>query len=429
MRHVVESYIKRHNLLRDGQPVLVALSGGADSVCLLRILQQRFRPTALHCNFHLRGEESDRDEAFVRALCEKLGVTLHVRHFQTREYALQHQVSIEMAARNLRYDWFHQMCQQHAMPIAVGHHRGDQAETLLLNLLRGTGLRGLAGMPPRNGDLIRPLLCVSRWQILDFLTSIGQDYVTDSTNLLRDATRNAVRLDLLPMLEKFNPQVEETLARTCDYARDTLYIYKQRIDELFVQHGVTDECFRLHALREVPELPVMLHEWLHGKGFNRAQESEILCAGADRSKKWLSPTHVLHLSTAGLQLVSRQKCEPTFELIQETAQTVERDNPHAAFFDADELCEPLTLRRVREADRMVPFGMSQSKLVSHIMRDKHLTPAQREQQMAVCHGGEILWLVNLKASNLHRVTQQTQRILRLSVRQTSDEENISQTTA
>lgn len=418
MRQAVESYIKRHNLLRDGQQVLVALSGGADSVCLLLILQQLgYKPTALHCNFHLRGEESDRDERFVRTLCEKYDITLHVRHFQTREYALQHHISIEMAARDLRYDWFRHVCREQRLPIAVAHHRGDQAETLLLNLLRGTGLRGLAGMMPRNGDVIRPLLCVSRQEILSFLQSCGQDYVTDSTNLQRDATRNAVRLDLLPMLQQFNPQVEEALARTCDYARDTLYIYEQRVSELFSQHGITDENFSLQALKDVPELPIMLHEWLRGKGFNHAQECEILQAKGGRNKKWLSPTHTLHLSTAGLQLVSRLARVPQYEIVQEIVEKVERNNPHAAFFDAAQLQQPLTLRPVRKADRMVPFGMKGSKLVSHIMRDSHLTPAQRQQQMALCQGDEIIWLVNLKASNLYRVTDATKVILRISVRE------------
>ena len=366
MRQAVESYIKRHNLLRDGQPVLVALSGGADSVCLLLILQQLgYKPTALHCNFHLRGEESDRDERFVRTLCEKYDITLHVRHFQTREYALQHHISIEMAARDLRYDWFRHVCREQSLPIAVAHHRGDQAETLLQ----------------------------------------------------RDATRNAVRLDLLPMLQQFNPQVEEALARTCDYARDTLYIYEQRVSELFSQHGITDENFSLQALKDVPELPIMLHEWLRGKGFNHAQECEILQAKGGRNKKWLSPTHTLHLSTAGLQLVSRQARVPQYEIVQEIVEKVERNNPHAAFFDAAQLQQPLTLRPVRKADRMVPFGMKGSKLVSHIMRDSHLTPAQRQQQMALCQGDEIIWLVNLKASNLYRVTDATKVILRISVRE------------
>ena len=180
----VERYVEKHKLLKPSELYLVALSGGADSVALLLLLKNaHFNVHAAHCNFRLRGEESDRDEAFCVELCQRLGVELHRAHFDTREYAELHKVSIEMAARELRYKWFEQLRQDiGAAGICVAHHRDDSVETVLLNLVRGTGLRGLTGIQPRNGNILRPLLCVSRAEIEVFLAEKGQKYVTDSTN-------------------------------------------------------------------------------------------------------------------------------------------------------------------------------------------------------------------------------------------------------
>ena len=181
----VSQYIEEKHLLQPGDKVLVALSGGADSVALLRVLLRLgYVCEAAHCNFHLRGEESLRDEQFVRELAARLDVPLHVIHFDTNEYAASHGVSVEMAARELRYGWFGQLRREcGARVVAVAHHRDDSVETFLLNLVRGTGINGLQGIRPVNGEVVRPLLCVSRAEILEYLASLGQAYVTDSTNL------------------------------------------------------------------------------------------------------------------------------------------------------------------------------------------------------------------------------------------------------
>ena len=204
---------------------LIALSGGADSVALaLMMKEQRLNVLALHCNFHLRGEESDRDEQFVRDFCHKHAIPLEVCHFDTLASASQHKTSIEMEARDLRYRWFAQRAQAlDAEAICVAHHMDDQAETLLLNLIRGTGLKGLAAMHPDrivNGlRIIRPLLDITKKEILQYLARMGQDFVTDSSNLERDALRNRIRLDLMPMLRQLNPNITDCLARTAHNVR------------------------------------------------------------------------------------------------------------------------------------------------------------------------------------------------------------------
>ena len=190
----IQKFIDTRKLLSPHDKILVALSGGADSVALLRVLHALdYSCECLHCNFHLRGEESDADEAFVRQLCEERGVTLYVEHFDTEAYAKQHRISIEMAARELRYDFFERLRQQlGAASIAVAHHRDDNVETLLLNLVRGSGLKGLCAMQPQNGFIVRPMLNIPRTEIESFLKEAHQPFRTDSTNTDTAFKRNKI---------------------------------------------------------------------------------------------------------------------------------------------------------------------------------------------------------------------------------------------
>ena len=210
MRDVVRAYIEKYRLLTENRPVLVGVSGGADSIALLTILvESGYSCIAAHCNFHLRGDESLRDEQFVREYARKLDVPFLMTDFDTRKYAASRRLSIEMAARELRYDWFEeQRVATGAQAIAVAHHRDDSVETLLMNLVRGTGIRGMSGIRPKNGFVVRPLLAVSREDILEWLARRGLRYVTDSTNLSDAYTRNFIRLRVLPLLKEINPSVK-----------------------------------------------------------------------------------------------------------------------------------------------------------------------------------------------------------------------------
>ena len=218
----ITQYIEKNHLFSSDSKILVALSGGADSVALLRILHTAgYHCEAAHCNFHLRGEESNRDESFVRQLCLKYNIRLHTADFNTTQYAAEKHISIEMAARELRYNWFEEIKNKYrADVIAVAHHQDDSIETMLLNLIRGTGITGLLGIRPRNGAIVRPLLCVNRKEIIQYLQNIEQDYVTDSTNLEDEYTRNKIRLNLLPLMEEINPSVKNSLVETSNYLND-----------------------------------------------------------------------------------------------------------------------------------------------------------------------------------------------------------------
>ena len=185
---------------------------------------------AAHCNFHLRGAESVRDEEFCKQLCERLSVPLHLIHFDTQAYADLHHVSIEMAARDLRYGYFENLRRDiEAQDICVAHHRDDSVETVLLNLVRGTGLRGLRGIQPRNGNIIRPLLSLSREDIVQYLDALGESYVTDSTNLHNDVKRNKIRLDVMPLLRELNPSVSQSIFESSLRVTEALKIFDEAI--------------------------------------------------------------------------------------------------------------------------------------------------------------------------------------------------------
>lgn len=224
---------------RDFDAVIVALSGGADSVTLLFSLHNALsrieagpRMIAAHCNFHLRGEESDRDEKFVRDLCLRLDVPLHVKEFDTIAFCREHHYSIEEGARELRHGWFKELCSEYNALLATGHNSDDNAETLLLNLLRGSGSRGLRGMLPAGGGIFRPLLSFSRGDILNYLEARGEEYITDSSNLSNDYRRNYLRNDILPRLRERWPGADRGIAATIRNIREENAIVEQALAEV-----------------------------------------------------------------------------------------------------------------------------------------------------------------------------------------------------
>ena len=229
----VSRFIKEEKLMEADGLYLVALSGGADSVALLLCLKDLgYRVEAVHCNFRLRGEESDRDEDFCKRLCEKENVMLHITHYDTRSYASLHGISIEMAARNLRYSYFKQLREDMgAAGICVGHHMEDSVETMLLNIIRGTGIKGVTGIAAKNGHVTRPMLCVSRNEIEDYLKERGQTYITDSSNLVNDVKRNKLRLDVMPLIRGINPSADKKMFETTRRVTEANRVFEHAIEK------------------------------------------------------------------------------------------------------------------------------------------------------------------------------------------------------
>ena len=432
MIYEVERFIAEHGLLKQGEKVLVAISGGADSVALLVALRKLgYYCEAIHCNFHLRAEESDRDELFTKELCERLGVTLHIVHFDTAEFAREKGISIEMAAREQRYTAFEEhRAATGAKAIAVAHHRDDSAETLLLNLTRGTGIKGLRGIQPRNGNIIRPLLCVGRDEILDYLEWRSESYVTDSTNLTSDYTRNKIRLEIIPKLAEINPSILSTLAATAQRIGDAERIYRRAIEEAIerVKHGNEID---IEALAKEVAPATLLHEILSPYGFNSAQIDDIACSmESEGSKQFHAAVWDVIKDRKKLIIVQKNGvrqldvilpangCINTQQGRLAIARTMfNGDIPkqsNIAYLDIDKLHMPLTLRHTRNGDRFAPFGMRGTKLVSDYLTDRKKSLIEKEKQLVVTDAkGEIVWVVNERPSARCCVSERTKEVLTL----------------
>ena len=428
LKQDVQKFIEEKKLFNLQDKILVALSGGADSVALLRVLLSLgYTCECAHCNFHLRGSESDRDESFVRQLCEEQGIPLHVTHFDTSTYAKENHLSIEMAARELRYEWFEHIRKEiGASIIAVAHHRDDSVETFLLNLMRGAGINGLKGIPVRNGKIVRPLLSASREDILDYLQAIGQDYVTDSTNLEDEYMRNKIRLNILPAMKEVNPSIMETIQETTFRFSEISNIYQQDRMEA-IAHKVTStspDMFRI-SLADVLEdmAPVsLLHEILFPKGFNGSQIQDIYrsLSSSQSGKRFFSAEWEVLRDREDLWIKKKTPLASIPELVMEEVErtpsfVIPRDS-HIACLDADKLNHPLTIRKWERGDKFVPLGMKGKKNVSDYLTDKKFSLFQKENQYVVCCGEDIVWLVNERTDHRYRITDSTQRMLLIKIR-------------
>lgn len=447
----VQEFIGKHQLLADDARVLVALSGGADSVGLLRILLSLgYRCHAVHCNFHLRGEESDRDERFVTALCHTLGVECEVVHYDTLGYAAEHKVSVEMAARELRYREFERLRQAHDLDaIAVAHHQDDAVETLLLNLIRGAGINGLTGMKVKNGNVVRPLLCLTRDEVIDYLDHLGQPYVTDSTNLTDAYARNKVRLNLLPLMQQINPAAKDNIMQAALHLGEAATIYNKVIEEtktrLVTTHaeGIDIEIAALLDT-EVPQ--THLFEIVHPYGFNSAQVADIFRSlTAEAGRLFESADYTLlrdrtHLllrrnnpegDNYQLSILHSQLNEGLVQLPDGTQLIVTTIEPDATWsvpkrndvlcLDASRINEPLTLRHPRQGDRFCPFGMKGSKLLSDFYTDLKLPHTEKAKQWVLCHGEEIVWAVGLRGSEKFRLKGTPERVICIERLKINDE--------
>ena len=422
----IQRYITEQKLFAASDCLLVALSGGADSVALLRILLSLgYTCEAAHCNFHLRGEESDRDEGFVRELCSQLGVKLHVVHFNTRAHAYNNKVSIEMAARTLRYDWFEQLRVSRGFQyVAVAHHKDDSVETFLLNLVRGTGIHGLKGISSKNGTIVRPLLKVTRNQLLSYLGELHQAYVTDSTNLQDEYQRNKIRLHVLPLLQTLNPSVQNSIADTADHLLETAKVYDEAIRRAVEQIEETpvDDIRRFNISRLLCEVSPqsILFEVLHPLGFTASQLKEILLSleNNQSGKTFLAPgwklirdRNYLLLSSSKMKQLPQLECE----VIERTSTFVIPRSRDVACLDADKVAGPLEIRRWQSGDWFIPFGMKGRKRISDYLTDRKYSLLAKEQQCVVCSGQDIVWVVNERSDNRFRITEATRRIMLLHV--------------
>lgn len=432
--------IEREELLHSGDFVLIGLSGGADSIALAHFLKKQGYPCmALHCNFNLRGKESDRDEAFVKDFCEQMQLPLRVVHFDTVAYAKEHKLSIEMAARELRYSEFEKVLDEgKCSVVAVGHHRDDSVETVLLNLVRGSGIRGLRGILPRNGRVIRPLLNWSKEDILYYIEKNSLNFVTDSSNLSSDFKRNFVRNELLPMMSHLNPSIKDALERTAINLRETERFIDGVLEPLKADFALRRE-IEIEKLKRFSSPEFVLFELLFDYGFNRTVVKDIASSLNSLSGKvfyaesyrLLKDRDYLFLETseekeeASVVIENEQAFVRYFELknisLEEFNQIDKRNiSPDILYIDMEQLFFPLVLRGWEQGDTFIPFGMSGSKKVSDFFSNMKMPLFDKKKQRVLQNGdGRIIWLVGLRADNRFRVGSTSKRIVSVEYRNKS----------
>lgn len=415
----VKEFIEKEDLFSKQDKILVALSGGADSVALTRILiTLGYHCEAAHCNFELRGEESDRDEDFVRNFCRSLNIKCHSIHFETRRYAAQQSISIEMAARELRYNWFSKICEESdCQVVAVAHHKDDSVETMLLNLIRGTGINGLLGIRPKNGNVVRPLLCASRQEVVEYLHRMNQTYVTDSTNLEDEYTRNKIRLNLLPLMEEINPSVKDGLVKTASYLNDISKVYQQAIKESIDRIFITPEKeISIEKLMNEPAPQALLFEVLSPLGFNSTQVEEVYGSlNGQPGKRFISSQWQV-VKDRELLLIEKVKTandkpQIIFEEVLLTKEFVIPKDKNTACFDANKFKGVISIRKWEKGDYFIPFGMKGKKLVSDFMTDSKFSLLKKEQQWVLSCNDQIAWLIGERTDNRFRIDDSTQKVI------------------
>ena len=436
MLDLFSKYIDKELAFIKDKKLLVAISGGLDSVVLAHLCAQlQLNISLVHCNFNLRGNESDEDESFVLQLAEDLELEVFLESFETETYAQEHKISIQMAARELRYVWFEELASQlHYDYILTAHHADDNLETFLINLSRGTGLDGLVGIPEKNGKLVRPLLPFSREEIQIFAGKNQIKWREDSSNASTKYLRNKLRHDVIPKLKAVNPQFLQNFSKTQQHLRES----KQFLDSISekIAGKVVDRVdgdvryFNIEKIKSFNHFKTVLYQLFKDCGFNQWNDIEELL-DAQTGKHVLSKTHRLlknreYLVLSNLPEDGRKATLKIFEgdesietslgtLTLEDVNAMGQSISQIVYVDKDLLKFPLTVRHWEKGDYFYPFGMQGKKKLSKFFKDEKYSALEKEKALVLCSKDNIVWVLNKRLDNRFKVTQDTQNILKISI--------------
>lgn len=432
--------IENKALFNPTDTVLLAVSGGMDSVTMCELFYTAgYRFAIAHCNFRLRAEASDGDEVFVKQLAKRYGVPIHSVSFDTTKYATENKLSIEEAARNLRYDFFDKLIEQYEYScVATAHHRDDAIETFMLNLMRGTGIVGLHGILQKNGRIIRPLLCFSRDEITDFIEANNLQYRTDATNATLDYKRNKVRHLLVPLFRELAPAFDKTMQNNMKHIADVEMIYRQDVDtkrNKFVQPHQNGYKISMKDLETLNPLRTYLYEFLSPFGFGETVIQDIIkVRNTISGKRFLTKDYYLIKDRDYLFVYPYEDDSEDAKYIirendicmdvpislgihsMENNVSVQYDfNKYNAYFDKDKLTFPLCLRRWKNGDKFQPFGMKGKRKISDLFTDQKLSLHDKKNIWLLCNADdEILWVMGLRTDDRFKITSQTRNILNIT---------------
>ena len=445
------AFITQNHLFNKSEHLLIAVSGGADSVALCELCHQvGFTFSIAHCNFRLRGDESNRDEAFVRSLAEKYNVPLYVKMVDTTAIAKELKLSIQETARKVRYDWFYEILEgKETMPanektpvtpgyILTAHHLDDSIETMLMNFFKGTGITGLIGIRAKQHKLIRPLLFASKEEIIEFARSAKLTWVEDSSNIEEKYTRNYFRKTLLPAVEKVFPSVRSNLAENLHRFEDIQKLYTQAIEVhksklIEIRSGVIQ--ISILKLKKSDPLDTIIFEIVKDYGFSSQQVKEVKkLLNADTGSYITSATYRILRNRSWLVISPLQSDEQSIYTIDKSDSSIIFNNKvlelskidnnnlpidqprHIALIDADQIDYPLILRKWKQGDYFYPLGMRKKKKLSRFFIDNKLSLDDKENIWVLESHKRIVWVIGMRIDDRFKRTGKTKKLLKLSIR-------------
>ncbi|MFO7655878.1 MAG: tRNA lysidine(34) synthetase TilS [Bacteroidales bacterium] len=432
-----ESYIASEKLFNPKDKIVAAVSGGIDSMVMLHLLiKLNYKPAVAHCNFHLRGQESDGDENFVKQYAEKNKLHFHNVSFDTKKYAEEKKLSIQMAARELRYEWLNKTALENRYDyIAVGHNSDDSIETFFINLTRNAGIHGLTGIKPKNNRIVRPLMFASRKEITVYAQNNDVLFREDSSNSETKYLRNKLRNNVIPEIEKINPAFRQNIHEVIEKMKEAEKLLDEVTEQYrkdLVTHSGEKICINFRKLPGTEIARTILFELLKVYGFNGSQAAEIAVSLNNQpGSQFFSPTHWLvkdrdHLIISVIKPITLQEvfigpgpgdiCSPiklSFRVVKKPDDFVIPRRKNSVALDADKLVFPLKLRRWEKGDRFMPFGMYHFKKLSDFFVDNKLSLADKEQVWVIESDEEIVWIVNYRPDNRFRIQPSTKNIFLL----------------
>ncbi|HSF46685.1 MAG TPA: tRNA lysidine(34) synthetase TilS [Chitinophagaceae bacterium] len=430
-----EDFIRSEHLFRKGHRLLVAVSGGVDSVVLARLCRSAgYYLEIAHCNFQLRGDESLRDEEYTAQFAEMINAPYHVQRFDTAAFASNHHISIQEAARELRYTFFRETARSKGLDrILTAHHADDNVETMLMNLFKGTGIAGIRGMLPLSGNIARPLLFASRAEIESYAAEHGIGFVEDSSNLTEKYTRNYFRLNLIPQLEKMYPGATDHIKASLSFFREAEVLYREavnaKISDLTVVKA-NEIHIPVEKLRMATPLRTILFEMLSPAGFSPAQLNDVLALMDAETGKYLSSSsHRLIKNRNWFILVPTEDAEVSVHLLDKDTEKIQlsigtittstipvpahfipESDPLVAQLDWNQLEFPLAIRKWKEGDYFYPLGMQKKKKIARFLIDLKLSKTQKENTMVVTSGDRIVWVVGQRIDDRVKIRPSTDMI-------------------
>lgn len=428
MINSIKENIYKNNLFTKKSKILLAVSGGADSICLFFALKDLgYDIQIAHCNFNLRDIESDQDEQFVKDIANKYSIRYFVRSFDTLKFAEQNKLSVQMAARQLRYDWFEELLVENNFScIATGHHKDDSIETFLINFIRGSGISGLCGIQMKNNNIVRPLLSLTRNQIDEFLTKKSIKYRNDSSNSDIKYLRNNIRHQLIPLLKEINPKIQETITNEIEMLNGINNVFKDKVDDIRKSIIIKREdlfIIKISDLLNIRNLEVILYDLL--RPFGSFQVKNIINSLRSQSgKQFFSNTHCILIDRENV-IISLKKTTnnkeikifrtdheifiPLYMKLSETSDSSIINNPLFAKFDLNKLTFPLVLRKWKNGDKFIPLGMNNFKKVSDFFVDEKYTLNEKKEQWILCSEEDIIWIIGKRIDDRYKIASNTKK--------------------